>query len=136
MIFVCMPLAIYIVSILLRQHQIISVVQAIQILVLPSVGLTLSLVCHYILGTDNIWLVLPSHNIFLLQDVFFADFSIAVVFYLVIKTSWIFFCILFGFCHTQILNLRAKINFANMLKIIRKSGKFGHICKIDFCSQI
>ena len=52
MIFVCMPRN-HIVSILLRQHQIISVVQAIQILVLPSVGLTLSLVCHYIVGTDK-----------------------------------------------------------------------------------
>ena len=85
MIFVCMPRS-HIVSILLRQHQIISVVQAIQILVLPSVGLTLSLVCHYILGTDNIWQVLSRHNIFLLQDVFFADFAITVIFYPVIQT--------------------------------------------------
>ena len=53
----------------------------------------------------------------------FADFAIAVIFYPVIKTLWKFVCILFAFCHTQILNLRAKINFANMLKIVWKWGK-------------
>ena len=44
---------------------------------------------------------------------------------------------------TKILNFRAKINFANMLKIVQKSHKvpdflanFKHICKFFFCSQI
>ena len=32
--------------------------------------------------------------------------------------------ILFVCCHTQILYLRAKINFVNMLKIVRKLGQF------------
>ena len=49
--------------------------------------------------------------------------AIAVIFYSVIKTLWKLLCLLFGFCHTQILNLRAKFNFANMLEIIQKSGK-------------
>ena len=53
----------------------------------------------------------------------FADFKIAVIFYPVIKTLWEFLCILFGFCHTQILNFRTKINFANILKIVQKSRK-------------
>ena len=60
----------------------------------------------------------------------FADFAIVVLFYPVIKNLWKFVCILFVFCHTQILNLRAKINFANMLKIIWKSGKFWTIFNI------
>ena len=64
----------------------------------------------------------PQH--FFAAGCLFADFAIAVNFYSVIKTLWKLLCPLFGFCHTQILNLRAKFNFANMLEIIRKSGKF------------
>ena len=41
----------------------------------------------------------------------FADFAI------------VFFCTLLGCCHTQILILSAKINFANMLKIFWNSSK-------------
>ena len=51
----------------------------------------------------------------------FADFAIALIFYPLIKTLWKSMCILFRCCNTQILNLRAQINFANILKIIRKS---------------
>ena len=63
----------------------------------------------------------PQH--FFAAGCLFADFAIAVIFYPVIKTLWKFVCILFAFCHTQILNLRAKINFANMLKIVQKLGQ-------------
>ena len=47
----------------------------------------------------------------------FADFAIALIFHPVLK---ICLCILFGCWSTQILNSRAKINFANMLKTIQK----------------
>ena len=39
------------------------------------------------------------------------------------KSFMKFFLLIIACCHTQILNLRAKINFANMFKIIRKLGK-------------
>ena len=63
----------------------------------------------------------PQH--FFSAGCLFADFAIAVIFYPVIKTLWKFLCPLFVFCHTQILNLTAKINFAKMLKIVRKLGQ-------------
>ena len=63
----------------------------------------------------------PQH--FFAAGCLFADFAIAVIFFPVIKNLWKFIYILFAFCHTQILNLRAKINFANMLKIVWKWGK-------------
>ena len=47
------------------------------------------------------------------------NFEITVIFYPVIITL----CRLFGCVSIQISNLRAKINFANMLKIIQKSVK-------------
>ena len=56
-------------------------------------------------------------QIFFAAGCLFADFAIAEIFYSVIKTLWKFFCTLFGCCHTQILN------FANMLKIVRKWGQ-------------
>ena len=71
----------------------------------------------YMLGSSQ-----PQH--FFAAGCVFADFAIAVIFYPVIKTLWKLLCPLFEFCHTQILNLRAKINFANMVKIIQKSSKF------------
>ena len=48
---------------------------------------------------------------------YFADFAIALIFYPVIKP------LLFGCWHTQISNLSAKINFANMLNIVQKFNK-------------
>ena len=57
---------------------------------------------------------------FFAAECLYADFANTVIFYPAIKQ---FVCILFAFCHAKILNLRAKINFANMLKIIRKFGK-------------
>ena len=63
----------------------------------------------------HIWHVLPRHNIFLLL--------------LICKHCHFLSCnknflyIYFGCCHTQISNLRALINFENMLRIIRKLGQ-------------
>ena len=73
--------------------------------------------CKHMAGSSQ-----PQH-VFAAECVF-ADFASAVIFYPVIKTLWKLLCLLFGFCHTQILNLRAKFNFANMLEIIRKFRKF------------
>ena len=70
---------------------------------------------------QDIWQVLPSHNIIFAAGWLFADFAIAVIFYPVITTSWTFFCWLFAWSH--ILILRAKINLAKMLKIFQKSGE-------------
>ena len=52
----------------------------------------------------------------------FAVFGIALIFYPVKKTLWKFLCISFGCSSTQILNFNVKNNFANMLKIVQKSG--------------
>ena len=71
---------------------------------------------------NAIWQVLPSHNIFLLQNGFLLILRLLSFFYPVNK-NFKLLCILFGYCHTQILNFKAKINFANLLKIIRKSSK-------------
>ena len=50
----------------------------------------------------------------------FSHLAIAVIFYPVIKSSWNFF----AWCvHTRMLNLRAKISFVNIIKIIQKSSK-------------
>ena len=65
-------------------------------------------------GHPDIWQVLPSHNIFFAVGCAFVDFAIAVSFYPVIETLYI----IFGRCSNQILNLRAKNNFANMVRII------------------
>ena len=50
------------------------------------------------------------------------NIAIPVIFYPVIKSLWKLLCLLFGCVSTQILNLRAENNFANMLKIVQKSG--------------
>ena len=50
--------------------------------------------------------------------------AIPVIFYPVIKYLCKLLCLLFGCVSTQILNLRAENNFANMLKIVKKSGNF------------
>ena len=63
----------------------------------------------------------PQH--FFAAGCLFSDFAIAVIFYPVIKTLLKLLCIKLRCCHTQMLNLRAKINFANMLKIVQKSRK-------------
>ena len=74
-------------------------------------------------GTNvTIWQVLPSHNIFLLQDVFLLILQ-SLSFLSCNKT----FCTLYGCCHTQIFNLSVKINFANMLKIVWKLGQTLHL---------
>ena len=62
----------------------------------------------------------PQH--FFAAGCIFADFAIAVLFHPVKKIFWDFLCILFGRFHTQISDLRAKIDFENMLKIVRKLG--------------
>ena len=49
---------------------------------------------------------------------------IPVIFYPVIKTLRKFLCLLKRCVSTQIWNLRAKINFANMLKIVQKSCNY------------
>ena len=48
------------------------------------------------------------------------DFGITIIFYLVIKTSWKFLCILFGFCSIQILNFNAKKQFCKYVKNCQK----------------
>ena len=63
----------------------------------------------------------PQH--FFAAECIFAVFGIALIFYPEKKTLLKFLCILFGCSHIQILNLRAKIIFANILKIIRKLGQ-------------
>ena len=69
-----------------------------------------------------------SATTFLCCRMYFADFAITVIFYPVIK-SLFYLCILFGCSSTQIWNLRAKINFINMLKNAHLDN-FEHFCKI------
>ena len=71
----------------------------------------------------------PQH--FFAAGCIFAVFGIALIFYPVKKTLWKFLCILFGCSHTQIFNLRAKINFSKILKIVRKSDKLKNLTQFS-----
>ena len=73
---------------------------------------------------DYILVISPSHskNMLVLVKIAILQYLLS-FFYPVIKTLWNFLCLLRGCVSTQISNLRAKINFAKMLNIVRKSGK-------------
>ena len=69
-----------------------------------------------------IWQVPLSHKNFLLQDVFLLIFNRC--HFLSCDKNFIkILCIWFGGCHTQISNLRTKINFENTLRIVQKFGQ-------------